>query len=51
VTASLGVPASSDGDKDSLITDADAAPIRANRDGKNRTVRSAPQIANVFGGE
>jgi diguanylate cyclase (GGDEF)-like protein len=45
VTASLGVAASSDGDKDSLITDADAALYSAKRDGKNRAVRSAPQTA------
>jgi diguanylate cyclase (GGDEF)-like protein len=51
VTASLGVAASSEGDKDVLITEADAALYTAKREGKNRTIRSAPQTANVFGGE
>jgi diguanylate cyclase (GGDEF)-like protein len=51
VTASLGVAASSEGHKDVLITEADAALYTAKREGKNRTVRSAPQTANVFGGE
>ena len=51
ITASLGVTVSSDGEKDALITEADAALYTAKRDGKNRTVRAAPQTANVFGGE
>jgi diguanylate cyclase (GGDEF)-like protein len=51
VTASLGVAASSDGDKDALINDADGALYTAKREGKNRAIRAAPQTANVFGGE
>jgi diguanylate cyclase (GGDEF)-like protein len=51
VTASLGVAASSDGDKDRLITEADAALYQAKREGKNRSVRAIPIPANVIGGE
>ena len=47
VTASLGVAASADGDKDALISDADTALYAAKRQGKNRTVRGQPQTANV----
>ena len=47
VTASLGVAASSDGDKDALISDADMALYEAKRQGKNRTIRGQPQTANV----
>jgi len=53
VTASLGVAASTDGDKDVLIAEADAALYAAKRSGKNRTV-AAPATAratNVVGGE
>jgi diguanylate cyclase (GGDEF)-like protein len=49
VTASVGVAASAEGDKDGLIADADAALYTAKRGGKNRTV--AAQAANAFGGE
>jgi diguanylate cyclase (GGDEF)-like protein len=49
VTASLGVAASTDGDKETLIAEADAALYSAKRGGKNRTV--AAQAANVVGGE
>jgi diguanylate cyclase (GGDEF)-like protein len=51
VTASLGVAASADGNKDALIADADAALYTAKREGKNRTIRAQPQTANVFGPE
>ena len=51
VTASLGVASSADGDKDSLIADADAALYRAKRGGKNQTLRAAPETANVIGPE
>jgi diguanylate cyclase (GGDEF)-like protein len=51
VTASLGVAASSDGDKDRLVAEADAALYAAKRQGKNQTVRAQPQTANVVPGE
>jgi diguanylate cyclase (GGDEF)-like protein len=51
ITASLGVAASSDGDKDALIAEADAALYQAKRQGKNRTVRARAEAANVFSGE
>ncbi|HEY8763823.1 MAG TPA: GGDEF domain-containing protein [Solirubrobacteraceae bacterium] len=51
VTASLGVAASSEGDKDLLIGQADAALYAAKREGRNRTVRVRPQTANVGPGE
>jgi diguanylate cyclase (GGDEF)-like protein len=51
VTASVGVSASVDGDKDGLIADADGALYSAKRQGKNRTVRASTQTANVIGGE
>jgi diguanylate cyclase (GGDEF)-like protein len=51
VTASLGVAASSAGDKDLLIAEADAALYAAKRQGKNRTMRAQPQTANVGHGE
>jgi diguanylate cyclase (GGDEF)-like protein len=51
ITASLGVAASTEGDKDALIADADAALYEAKRQGKNRTVRAEAQTANVFSGE
>jgi diguanylate cyclase (GGDEF)-like protein len=51
VTASLGVAAASDGHKESLIADADAALYSAKRNGKNRTVRSQSETANVISGE
>ena len=47
ITASLGVAASAEGDKDALITEADTALYAAKREGKNRTVRGQPQTANV----
>jgi diguanylate cyclase (GGDEF)-like protein len=51
VTASLGVAASADGNKDALIADADAALYTAKREGKNRVIRGVPQTANVFAPE
>ncbi len=51
ITASLGVTASADGDKDALIADADAALYTAKRRGKNQTVRAQPQQAKVLSGE
>jgi PleD family two-component response regulator len=47
----VGVAASSDGQKDTLIADADAALYTAKRRGKNRTVKAEPAAANVVGGE
>jgi diguanylate cyclase (GGDEF)-like protein len=48
ITASLGVAASNQGDKDALIAEADAALYRAKRQGKNRTVRATAEAAKVF---
>jgi diguanylate cyclase (GGDEF)-like protein len=49
ITASAGVAASSEGDRDALIAEADSALYAAKRQGKNRTIRAQPQTANVFG--
>jgi diguanylate cyclase (GGDEF)-like protein len=49
ITASLGVAATTDGPKDALIADADAALYEAKRQGKNRTVRGRVRAANVSG--
>ena len=51
ITASVGVTASVDGDKDALIAEADGALYAAKRAGKNRTTTSQAQTANVFSGE
>jgi diguanylate cyclase (GGDEF)-like protein len=51
ITASVGVAASVDGDKDALISEADGALYAAKRAGKNRTTSSQAQTANVFNGE
>jgi diguanylate cyclase (GGDEF)-like protein len=51
ITASLGVATSTDGDKDALIAQADAALYEAKRKGKNRTVCSPIEAANVFTAE
>ncbi len=50
ITASVGVAASADGNKDGLISAADGALYGAKRDGKNRTVKAGSQTANVLGG-
>jgi diguanylate cyclase (GGDEF)-like protein len=49
VTASVGVAASTEGDKEALVAEADGALYTAKRGGKNRTV--AAQAANVGGSE
>jgi diguanylate cyclase (GGDEF)-like protein len=49
VTASLGVAASTDGDKDGLIADADGALYDARRAGKNRTVSAVARAADASG--
>ncbi len=51
ITACLGVAASSEGLKDDLIAEADAALYTAKREGKNRTVRAAARAANVVTAE
>jgi diguanylate cyclase (GGDEF)-like protein len=51
ITASLGVAASSEGGKDALIAEADAALYEAKRRGKNRTIRGPIEAANVFSAE
>lgn len=51
VTASLGVAATSEGEKHELIACADKALYRAKRRGKNRASRGQPRAANVAVGE
>jgi diguanylate cyclase (GGDEF)-like protein len=51
ITASLGVAASNEGQKDALIAEADAALYQAKRQGKNRTVTAPIEAANVITGE
>jgi diguanylate cyclase (GGDEF)-like protein len=51
VTASLGVAATTAGEKDALIAEADSALYTAKRTGKNRTVRAPVVAANLPGGE
>jgi diguanylate cyclase (GGDEF)-like protein len=51
VTASFGVAASSEGDKNALIAHADGALYTAKRQVKNQTVRAQPKTANVFSAE
>ena len=51
VTTSVGAAASSDGNKNELIGAADGALYVAKREGKNGTVRAAPDTADVGGGE
>jgi diguanylate cyclase (GGDEF)-like protein len=48
ITASVGVAASSDGDKNELIAAADAALYTAKRQGKNRSVRAGAETAETF---
>ncbi|HTX08823.1 MAG TPA: diguanylate cyclase [Solirubrobacteraceae bacterium] len=47
VTASVGVTASTVGDKDELIADADSALYEAKRRGKNRTVAAEARLADA----
>lgn len=49
VTASIGVSASTKGDKEALISDADSALYIAKRDGKNRTAKANSEPAGVPG--
>jgi diguanylate cyclase (GGDEF)-like protein len=49
VTVSLGVAATTDGTKEELIGEADAALYEAKRQGKNRTVKAEMATANVSG--
>ena len=49
ITASLGVASTTDGLKDALIADADAALYEAKRSGKNRTVQARVRATNVSG--
>ncbi len=51
ITASLGVAASADGDKEALLARADGALYSAKQQGKNCTIRAGAQTADVFGGE
>jgi diguanylate cyclase (GGDEF)-like protein len=51
VTASLGVAASSDALKGTLIAEADAALYTAKRQGKNQTMKATLQTANVVAAE
>ncbi len=51
VTASLGVVSSTEGEKNALIAEADAALYEAKRQGKNRTVAAPIQAANLVSGE
>jgi len=51
VTASVGVAANTDGDKEALIAEADNALYAAKRQGKNRTIRAEATTAHVLGGE
>jgi diguanylate cyclase (GGDEF)-like protein len=50
ITASVGVTASTVGDKDTLIADADGALYEAKRRGKNCTVAAAARTADAPGG-
>jgi diguanylate cyclase (GGDEF)-like protein len=50
ITASVGVTASTVGDKDTLIADADSALYEAKRRGKNCTVSAATRTADAPGG-
>jgi diguanylate cyclase (GGDEF)-like protein len=50
-TASVGVAASNEGDKNALIADADAALYEAKHQGKNRTIRADPRAAKALSAE
>jgi len=49
ITASLGVAASTTGDKEALIADADGALYEAKRSGKNRTVSAEARATDASG--
>jgi diguanylate cyclase (GGDEF)-like protein len=49
ITASLGVAATTEGSKETLISDADTALYEAKRQGKNRTVRAQVRATNASG--
>jgi diguanylate cyclase (GGDEF)-like protein len=51
VTASLGVAASTEGDKNALISDADAALYEGKRQGKNRSVKAVARAASAMTAE
>ena len=50
LTASVGVASSDSGEKEALVSDADAALYVAKREGKNRTARAQAETAKVLGG-
>jgi PleD family two-component response regulator len=49
VTASLGVAASTTGDKEALVADADGALYEAKRSGKNRTISAEARATDASG--
>jgi two-component system, cell cycle response regulator len=49
ITASLGVAASTEGDIDALIADADGALYEAKRGGKNQTISASARAADASG--
>jgi diguanylate cyclase (GGDEF)-like protein len=51
VTASLGVAASTEGDKNALISDADGALYEGKRQGKNRSVKAVARAASAMTAE
>jgi diguanylate cyclase (GGDEF)-like protein len=51
VTASVGVAATTDGDQNALVADADAALYEAKRQGKNRATKAAARAADVLNAE
>ncbi len=51
ITASLGVAASNEGDKNALIADADAALYDAKGQGKNRTIKAVARAAKALSAE
>ncbi len=50
LTASVGVASSDSGEKEALVSDADAALYVAKREGKNRTAKAQAEAAKVLGG-
>ena len=49
ITPSLGVAASTDGNKDAFIADADGALYEAKRGGKNRAISALARAADASG--